>query len=278
MNPVHPAFGSSTNITLHANPHTSQIFDSLKTYWIWPGLRDLDLSKQFLSRFLSLVDLGSFIDSKALADHVTRTPPVQLYRPSLFMRERMGGYAIAELVKFLRGTEYGSIHAGTMFTQYVVPVFIAPFLTSRNTTRFSSFILTKKIPVELTVLCRFLEIVAGSVIMARELKWDGLHGVTLPRSWILENVQKLHRVQNKEVNIRAVREIITPFRDLLERVYSGNDSNVGEPNKRRLPSSFSTRLDFLHQNKPLHSVPLRVRDFALARLYVLPAVGSRRTR
>ena len=78
------------------------------------------------------------------------------------------------------------------------------------------------------MLCRFLEVVAGSVIMARALKWKELHGVTLPRSWVLENIQKLHRVQNKDVNIRVVRDIITPFRDLLEGVYSGD---VGESNK-----------------------------------------------
>jgi hypothetical protein len=110
--------------------------------------------------------------------------------------------------------------------------------------------------------------------MARALNWNGLHGVTLPRSWILENVQKLHRVQNKDVNIRAVREIITPFRDLLERVYSGNGSDVGELNKQELPFSCSIRLDLLHQNKPLHAVPFRVRNFALARLYVLLVVGT----
>jgi hypothetical protein len=124
MTPVHPAFGSSTNITHHANGLISQKFDSLKTYWIWPGLQVLDLSKPFLSRFLSLVDLGSFIESRALADYVTRIPLVQLHDPpSSFMREK-GGYVIAELVKFLHGTERGSIHAGVMFAQYVIAVII----------------------------------------------------------------------------------------------------------------------------------------------------------
>lgn len=132
MNPIHPAFGSSTNIALHANRLTSQTFDSMKTYWIWPRLRDLDPSKRFLSGFLSLVDLGSFIDSKALADHVTRTALVQIHRPSLFMRAPQGGYVIAELVTFLHGTGYWSICAGAMFTQYVVAQhFIVRFLTSR---------------------------------------------------------------------------------------------------------------------------------------------------
>ena len=96
---------------------------------------------------------------------------------------------------------------------------------------FFSHVLVRKIPVEITVLCRLLELVAGSFIMALAFNWKGsLHGVTLPRSWILENVQKLHRVQNKDANVGAIREILTPFRDLLERIYSGTDADTGEPN------------------------------------------------
>ena len=132
MNPAHPAFGSSANITLHAGQHTSRAFDSLKTFWIWPRLYALDpsLPAQFLSRFLSLVDLGSFIDDRALADYITRILLVGRDRPSAFTRESKGGYVIAELVTFLRGAESGSIHAGAMFTQYAVAVFIVWFLTS----------------------------------------------------------------------------------------------------------------------------------------------------
>ena len=103
--------------------------------------------------------------------------------------------------------------------------------------------------------------------MASAFKWKGsLHGVTLPRSWILENVQKLHRVQNKDANVWVVREFLTPFRDLLERIYSGTDTDIGEPNIGKLLSSCSTTLDLLHQNKPLNFSPFRVRNFALARL------------
>lgn len=122
VNPTHPAFGSSANIVLHTK-HNSRTFYSLITYWIWPMLYQLDPYKseqKFLSTFLSLVDLGSFIDSRALANHVGRTPVVQKHRPPSFMREMDAGYVIADLVKFLRGTEYGSIHAGMMFAQYVV--------------------------------------------------------------------------------------------------------------------------------------------------------------
>ena len=274
------------NITLHANRHTSRTFDSLKTFWIWPRLYDLDPNKprHFLSRFLSLVDLGSFIDSEALADYVTRIPLVGRDRPSAFMRESKGeskgGYVIAELVTFLRGTESWSIHAGAMFTQYAVAAFIVWSLTSRNSTRFSSYILVKKIPAELTILCRLLEIVAGSVIMAGALTRKGsLHGVTLPRSWILENVQKFHRVQNKDVNFRVVWDILTSFRDLrvLESVFSGSDADIGEFIIRKLRFSYSPGSVLHHQNKPLHSVPFRTKNLALARLYVLVALTLERS-
>ena len=230
INPTHPAFGSSMNIMRHAS-RTSKIFDSLKTFWIWPMLHQLDSSKRFLSRLLSLVDLGSFIDSRALANHVIRIPLVQLHRPALFMRDAKDGYVIAELVKFLHGTERGSIHAGAMFTQYVVVAFTTQFSTLKNTNHFSRHIIDKKIPVELTVLCRLLENVTGSFIMARAFNTKGsFHGVTLPRSWILENVQKLHRVQNKVTNLRVVWVVVTLFQDLLERVYNGNDTDSGEAN------------------------------------------------
>jgi hypothetical protein len=59
-------------------------------------LNDLDPYKhRFLSTFMTLVDLGSFIDSRALVDHISRIP----------------------VVKFLHGEEYGSIHAGALFIQ-----------------------------------------------------------------------------------------------------------------------------------------------------------------
>lgn len=103
--------------------------------------------------------------------------------------------------------------------------------------------------------------------MASSFKRKGsLHGVTLPRSWILENVQKLYRVQNKDTNLGIVWEILKPFRDLLERVYSGTDADTGEPNIGKLLSGCSTTLDLLHQNKPLSFFSFRIRNFALARL------------
>ena len=123
INPIHLAFGSSTNIDLHADRLTSRTFGLLKTNWIWPNLytlHNLDpFDPRFLSIFLRFVDLGSFIDSKALVDYVNRTSLVQRSRPRVFMRGERDGYVILELLGFLRGDEYHSINAGAAFIQCV---------------------------------------------------------------------------------------------------------------------------------------------------------------
>ncbi|KAI9510704.1 hypothetical protein F5148DRAFT_976352 [Russula earlei] len=236
INPAHPAFGSLTNVIPQANRHMSRAFDLLKVFWIWPTLSILDLfQERFLSTFLSLADLGSFFDNRALVDHVStclRGRPC----PAYFMRDTKDGYVLAELVDFLRGQGFRSVHNGATFTLHI---------------------LSNKVPIEVTTLCRLLEVVAGSFIMATAFKRsNSIHGVTLPRSWILDNIhtQKLHRVQNKDANRHLVWEMTKAFQGLLERVYSGADAGLDH---------------LLHQNKSLQSVQLRVRNAALARLYVL---------
>ena len=95
----------------------------LKTHWIWPNLYTLHtldpFDPRFLSIFLRFVDLGSFIDSKALVDHVNRTSLVQRFRPRIFMRRERDGYVILELLGFLRADEYHSINAGAAAIQCV---------------------------------------------------------------------------------------------------------------------------------------------------------------
>jgi tetratricopeptide (TPR) repeat protein len=205
INPMHLTFGSSTNIDLHADRLTSRTFDLLKTHWIWPNLYDLHtldpLNPRFLSTLLRSVDLGSFIDSRALVDHVNRTNLVQRSRPAIFMRRERDVYVILELLDFLRGAEYYSIDAGVAFMNYVID---------------------RKIPIELTLLCRFLELVIGPFVMASTYNKTGsLHGVTLPRSWILENVRKLRKVQNKDAHSEFAWKTALLFQDLLENVYTG---------------------------------------------------------
>lgn len=87
----------------------------------------------------------------------------------------------------------------------------------------SRHVLDKQIPVELTLLCRFLELVVGSFVIAATFKRArSLHGVTLPRSWILEHVRKLHKLQTKDANPDFYWAMARPFQDLLENIYTGN--------------------------------------------------------
>ena len=72
------------------------------------------------------------------------------------------------------------------------------------------------------MLCRYLELVIGSFVIAWTYQKTGsLHGVTLPRSWMLENVRKLHKVQNKGAHWNLAWTTAILFQDLLENVYTG---------------------------------------------------------
>ena len=72
------------------------------------------------------------------------------------------------------------------------------------------------------MLCRFLELVVGSFVIAWSSKNGSLHGVTLPRSWILENVRKLDKVQNKDAHPHFAWTATRLFQDLLENIYTGS--------------------------------------------------------
>ena len=136
INPPHCSFGSLATVSPNFNRQMSRSFYLLKTFWIWPMLSELNLGNPWiLSTFLRLVDLGSFLDSTALVDHVYRTCLARRHPPLPIMLDANHGYVIPRLVAFLHGNEYWSIHAGALFTKYVVHPAIR-FSTLWNTTPF----------------------------------------------------------------------------------------------------------------------------------------------
>ena len=146
VNPAHYSFGSLTTVTPNANRQMSRSFDLLKTYWIWPMLSELNLDRHWiLSTFLRLVDLGSFMDSTALVDHVKRTCLARRHPPPQIMLDANHGYVIPYVVVFLHGMECESVHAGTLFTKYVIQLpqlvlnvmeHYTPFLDTFSITKF----------------------------------------------------------------------------------------------------------------------------------------------
>jgi hypothetical protein len=103
---------------------------------------------------------------------------------------------------------YSVSPTNTVFLSLTIPTF--------------SHVIDRKIPIELSMLSRFLELVIGSFVIAWTYKGTrSLHGVTLPRSWILENVRKLHKVQNKDAHAGLAWKTALLFQDLLENVYTG---------------------------------------------------------
>ena len=202
----------------------SRSFDLLKTFWIWPMLNELHLDRPWiLSLFLRLVDLGSFLDSRALVGHVYRTCLARRHRPPQNMLDANHGYAIPRVVAFFHGEDWEHSCRRTVHKVCCPPDRYVLNLVELYV--FSRHILSNNVPIEHTVLCRVLELVASSYIMASTFnRTRSFHGVTLPRSWILENMQKLNRAKYQSTDPRLLWEMMIQLRDLLEHIYSGNDS------------------------------------------------------
>ena len=83
-----------------------------------------------------------------------------------------------------------------------------------------SHILEKKIPVDIGVLCDFMEQLSGSLCMAFRLRANGgnLHDVTLPKSWILRLLPNVTSLSTKDTQLSCLFKHIG---DLLEDIYAG---------------------------------------------------------
>ncbi|KAI0258666.1 hypothetical protein BC834DRAFT_835038 [Gloeopeniophorella convolvens] len=227
LSPVHSSFGNAMD-ALNPNSQTKRAWDLLMTHWIWPALANADpYNDDFLLEFWRSIDLGWFINSRAVVEHVNRTALIQQYRHPRLMRNAFGAYAISELVDFLDGQKYSSIHAGILSIQHI---------------------LRQKIIIDIIGLCRIFELIVGSFVMASKLRSSrSFHNVMLPRSWILDNIRRPERLHNKDTRLGNL--VVEPFSDLLEQIYSCKSSD-----------------HIIYQNKPISSASQRVRNIVMARL------------
>ncbi|KAI5991381.1 hypothetical protein EDC04DRAFT_2587409 [Pisolithus marmoratus] len=121
-------------------------------------------SPDFLTNILRLIKLGStFGESDALQN----ANCVQCYRPEILFRNP-DRYIVEDMIVSIQSSTETSISAGILGLQHII----------RNNLR-----------VNLSVLCDYIEEILGAYVIALRLKdnrgADSLHGVVLPRSWLI---------------------------------------------------------------------------------------------
>ncbi|KAI0716097.1 hypothetical protein C8T65DRAFT_606293 [Cerioporus squamosus] len=158
----------------------------------------------FLTMLIRTARFAFTFDHKAAADYAPRVPCVLAYRPQALMRSQgtEKSYVVQYLIGFMQNSEVYSLNQGVLFMNHI---------------------LENKIPVDISLLCDFMDHLCGRLILTiRQQSSSSLHDVTLPKSWLSTLVPDAKALQSKE------RQLSTLYKknmgDLLEQIYSGTDA------------------------------------------------------
>jgi hypothetical protein len=84
-----------------------------------------------------------------------------------------------------------------------------------------------KLPVNISVLCDFVDYLCGSSVVSNVYeRHSSFHGITLPRSWLLRHTVT---VQPEEVATRAASMcwmLVDPMKVLLEEIQTGEGAGM----------------------------------------------------
>ncbi|KAH9013087.1 hypothetical protein EDB85DRAFT_2281005 [Lactarius pseudohatsudake] len=160
--------------------------------------------------------------------------PVICYRPGRQF------YTLGHFLAFMDGS--GDLEQGTMFFRFMV---------------------RERLPVDLAVLCTIVERLFGLVIMTTRHRGLGsLHGVLLPRTWILALWEDFFKFKDKR--LAPLGDLLFATKKLLKDIFTG------EYQRASMRESWNRTLPDL-KNKVLNSSkgipPIYLQDLCVARIF-----------
>ncbi|KZT68439.1 hypothetical protein DAEQUDRAFT_671296 [Daedalea quercina L-15889] len=205
LNP--PSFKMGTVYSLRP-PTIPEYNDGLQIvrHWLFDWLYDITpyseighLVREFLTALLQTTSLGLTFDAGALQYHLPLVQSVSVYRPTeALSRGEEKVYIMQDLERYVRNEHQASLASGILFVNHI---------------------LTKRLPVDISALCDFLDVLCGRLVVASRLGHrNTMHDVTLPRSWLLRALPSLYELKDKSTNLFEL--YVTPMADLLEQIYN----------------------------------------------------------
>ncbi|KAH9891312.1 hypothetical protein C8Q73DRAFT_119576 [Cubamyces lactineus] len=172
---------------------------SLVGTWVRSLLYSVSYSPDFLTTLLRAVRVALHSDPKVAWEYLHRVPCVDACRPVLLLRGP-DTYVVHDLLSCTQNDDENSLNRGILFLDHI---------------------LGNKIPIDVGVLCDFMEYLSGSLSIAYRIgEHHGmLHNVTLPRSWIMRLAPDVASLSSK--NTRAALVFKKHIDDVLEDIYCG---------------------------------------------------------
>ncbi|TFK88273.1 hypothetical protein K466DRAFT_598787 [Polyporus arcularius HHB13444] len=214
-----------------------ELHQGLPTVQAW--LRDLlykldpyspPASSSFLASLIWTTSLAFRFDAKAAPEYLTRVPCVAAYRQPALLRGNDKAYIVHDLLAHMQSSDHHALSRGILFLDHV---------------------LGQKLPIEITLLCDFMDHLCGSLVVAMCLQsmstGGALHDLTLPKSWITRLLQDVEALRSKDFQLVFV--YTKHMGDLLEQIYTGVDAGY-----------------LLFENRDLSRLGPQVRNIFFARI------------
>ncbi|PBK59143.1 hypothetical protein ARMSODRAFT_1027641 [Armillaria solidipes] len=203
LHPPYHIFGSISHLALSTIPEAPKALNVVRD-WV----RTLVYGREYHPRTNFLTDV---MRTATLAFTFDRSQAVYLRNaayfriPPPFMYIRQDNYLILhDLLNSMSGAQPWSLTAGFLFVEHVVK---------------------QRLPINIGVLCDFVDFLCGSVILCGDHSGMTLpHNITLPRSWLLRFVDYDFPYFNNETETNLYYILLAPIWDLLEQLRVGRDS------------------------------------------------------
>ena len=181
-------------------------------------------SNTFMTNFMQGFRLAFRFDASAASDYVHRIRSVASDRPPVLMRSGdTEGYIVHYFMGSMTDGDSKGLNKGVLFMKFV----ISPIVDMCNSLVFAdSHLLENEIPIDLGVLCDFMDHLCGSLLIASRLKAKGdLHDMTLPKSWLLRLSPSIRVLCTKDTELVKIYK--KQISSLLEPLYTGQGAGKG---------------------------------------------------
>ncbi|KAM5542264.1 hypothetical protein V8D89_004137 [Ganoderma adspersum] len=172
--------------------------------WIRERLYALDPyhpPNAFLTSLTQASCLALQFDHDEAAAYLRRIPSVMKYRPRVLLWDDNKSYVVNYLLDTLQDSDEHALNKGVLFMNHI---------------------LQKKVPIDIGVLCNFMDHLCGALIMASRIRTTGtLHDVTLPKSWISRLSPAIEALRKQDTQL--VKMYKAQIIQLLEPIYTGQD-------------------------------------------------------
>ncbi|PBK60035.1 hypothetical protein ARMSODRAFT_898604 [Armillaria solidipes] len=200
LHPPHPNFGSISHLALSTIPEAQKALNVVRD-WV----RTLTYGRNYLPQEYFLTDVMriatfAFTFDRNQTGYLKNAAFFRTAPPFIYIRQgNRGGHFIIlrDLLNSMAGSQTWSLMAGFHFVEHVVK---------------------GRLPINIGVLCDFLDFLCGSVILCggRPLP----HNVTVPRSWLLRFVKYDMPYFSRGIQTHCYHLLLEPMQDLLEQLRS----------------------------------------------------------